>query len=99
VEFVTLLPLVVPAIVIVFGYLRLYGSDSFLPLTDTETGADALLAFGYVTLALPYIYRSGRRRLTAMDVRTLDRGGREPRCAADHHPAAGRAAQHPHCRS
>jgi len=70
-EFVTLLPLVVPAIVIVFGYLRLFGSDSILPLTDTEFGADALLAFGYVTLALPYIYRSVDAGLTSMDVRTL----------------------------
>lgn len=71
VEFVTLLPLVVPAIVIVFGYLRLYSSDSFLPLTDTDLGADALLAFGYVTLSLPYIYRSVDAGLTSMDVRTL----------------------------
>lgn len=71
VEFVTLMPLVVPAIVIVFGYIRLYGSDSFLPLTDSETGSDALLAFGYVTLALPYIYRSVDAGLTTMDVRTL----------------------------
>jgi putative spermidine/putrescine transport system permease protein len=71
VEFITLLPLVVPAIVIVFGYLRLYGSDSFLPLTDSDTGADALLAFGYVTLSLPYIYRSVDAGLTSMDVRTL----------------------------
>jgi putative spermidine/putrescine transport system permease protein len=71
VEFITLLPLVVPAIVIVYGYLRLYGSDSILSLTDTETGADALLAFGYVTLALPYIYRAVDAGLTAIDVRTL----------------------------
>jgi len=71
VEFVTLLPLVVPAIVIVFGYVRLYGSDSFLPLTDSDFGADALLAFGYITLALPYIYRSVDAGLGAMDVRTL----------------------------
>jgi putative spermidine/putrescine transport system permease protein len=71
VEFVTLLPLVVPAIVIVFGYLRLYGSDSVLALTDSDTGASTLLAFGYVTLALPYIYRSVDAGLTAMDVRTL----------------------------
>ena len=28
VEFVTLLPLVIPAIVIVFGYIRMYGSNS-----------------------------------------------------------------------
>ncbi len=33
VEFVTLLPLVIPAIVIVFGYIRLYNTSSFLPLT------------------------------------------------------------------
>ena len=71
VEFVTLLPLVVPAIVIVFGYLRLYGSDSFLPLADSETGADALLAFGYVTLALPYMYRAVDAGLGAIDARTL----------------------------
>ena len=71
VEFITLLPLVVPAIVIVYGYLRLYGSDSILSLTDTESGADALLAFGYVTLALPYIYRAVDAGLSALDVRTL----------------------------
>ncbi|HYM99660.1 MAG TPA: ABC transporter permease, partial [Aestuariivirgaceae bacterium] len=28
VEFVTLLPLIIPAIVIVFGYIRMYGSSS-----------------------------------------------------------------------
>ena len=28
VEFITLLPLVIPAIVIVFGYIRMYGSNS-----------------------------------------------------------------------
>lgn len=71
VEFITLLPLVVPAIVIVFGYIRLYGSDSVLALTDTETGSDLLLSFGYVTLALPYIYRAVDAGLTAIDVRTL----------------------------
>jgi putative spermidine/putrescine transport system permease protein len=71
VEFTTLLPLVVPAIVIVFGYLRLYGSDSPLALTDSERGADLLLVFGYVTLALPYIYRAVDSGLGAIDVKTL----------------------------
>ena len=71
VEFVTLLPLVVPAIVVVFGYMRLFGSQSWLPLTDTETGSDALLTFGYVMLAMPYLYRSVDAGLTSMDVRTL----------------------------
>ena len=36
VEFITLLPLVIPAIVIVFGYLRLYNSSSILPMTATR---------------------------------------------------------------
>ena len=71
VEFITLLPLVIPAIVIVFGYLRIYNSESWLPLTDTRRGTDLLLAFGYVTLALPYMYRSVDTGLRAIDVRTL----------------------------
>ncbi|TBW38734.1 ABC transporter permease [Siculibacillus lacustris] len=71
VEFVTLLPLVIPAIVIVFGYLRLYNSQSILPLTDSSRGTDLLLTFGYVTLALPYLYRSVDTGLRAIDVRTL----------------------------
>ncbi len=39
VEFVTLLPLVIPAIVIVFGYLRMYNSSSILPLTGYDDAA------------------------------------------------------------
>lgn len=71
VEFVTLLPLVVPAIVIVFGYLRLYNSSSLLPLTDTGAGTTLLLLFGYVVLALPYLYRTVDTGLGAIDARTL----------------------------
>jgi len=71
VEFITLLPLVIPAIVLVFGYIKLYGSSSILPLTTTSLGADALLMFGYVGLGLPYIYRSVETALRAIDVRTL----------------------------
>jgi putative spermidine/putrescine transport system permease protein len=71
VEFITLLPLVIPAIVIVFGYLRMYNSSSLLPLTDTDFGTNALLTFGYVTLALPYIYRSVDAGLQAIDIHSL----------------------------
>lgn len=71
IEFVTLLPLVVPAIVIVFGYLRLYNSSSLLPLTNSSLGTNFLLACGYVTLALPYMYRSIETGLRSIDVRTL----------------------------
>lgn len=71
VEFVTLLPLVIPAIVIVFGYLRLYNSSSFLPLTNSTIGTNVLLACGYSTLALPYMYRSVESGMRSIDVRTL----------------------------
>ncbi|MCX5480167.1 ABC transporter permease [Kaistia geumhonensis] len=71
VEFMTLLPLVVPAIVIVFGYLRMYNSSSFLPLTSTARGTDLLLIFAYVTLALPYMYRSVDTAMRSIDIRTL----------------------------
>jgi putative spermidine/putrescine transport system permease protein len=71
VEFVTLLPLVIPAIVLVFGYIRIYNSSSWLPLTDTTFGTNILLTFGYVTLALPYMYRSVDTGLRAIDIRTL----------------------------
>jgi putative spermidine/putrescine transport system permease protein len=75
VEFVTLLPLVIPAIVIVFGYLRLYNSSSFLPLTASPRTTDLLLTFSYVTLALPYMYRAVDTGLRAIDVRSLTEAG------------------------
>jgi putative spermidine/putrescine transport system permease protein len=71
VEFITLLPLVIPAIVLVFGYLRIYNSASVVPLTSRETTTDLLLMFSYVTLALPYMYRAVDTGLRAIDVRTL----------------------------
>ncbi|WP_133649995.1 ABC transporter permease [Paraburkholderia flava] len=71
VEFITLLPLVIPAIVIVFGYLRIYNSSSILPLTGNERATDLLLVLGYVTLSLPYMYRAVDAGLRAVDIRSL----------------------------
>jgi putative spermidine/putrescine transport system permease protein len=71
VEFITLLPLVIPAIVIVFGYIRMYGSDSPLPFLASARGTDALLVIGYATLALPYMYRAVDTGLRTIDVATL----------------------------
>ena len=71
VEFITLLPLVIPAIVIVFGYIRLYNTSSWLPLTGSATGTNILLMFGYATLALPYMYRAIDTGLRTIDVATL----------------------------
>lgn len=71
IEFLTLLPLVIPAIVIVFGYIRLYNTSSWLPLTGTSMGTNVLLMFGYATLALPYMYRAVDTGLRTIDVATL----------------------------
>ncbi|MGN7293320.1 ABC transporter permease [Rhizobium sp. SAFR-030] len=71
IEFITLMPLVIPAIVIVFGYIRLYNTSSWLPLTGSATGTNVLLMFGYATLSLPYMYRAVDTGLRTIDVTTL----------------------------
>lgn len=71
VEFITLLPLVIPPIVLVFGYLRLYNSSSFLPFTGSALGTNILLTFGYVVLSLPYMFRAVDTGMAAIDIRTL----------------------------
>ena len=70
-EFITLLPLVIPPIIIVFGYIRLYNTASYLPLTGSAFGTNILLMFGYATLALPYMYRAVDTGLRTIDIRTL----------------------------
>jgi putative spermidine/putrescine transport system permease protein len=66
VEFVTLLPFVVPAIVHVFGLIRTYSRPPLALVTSP-----ALLVCAYVILSLPYMYRAIDTGLRAMDVRAL----------------------------
>lgn len=70
VEFVTLLPFVIPPVVLVFGLIRVYKGPP-LPLTQTDLGSSALLVFAYVVLSLPYMYRAVDAGLRAIDIRTL----------------------------
>ena len=69
-EFISLMPFVIPAIVLVFGLIRVY-SGGFLPLTNTVVGTDVLLVGAYMVLALPYMYRAVDTGLAAIDVRSL----------------------------
>ena len=85
----------IPAIVIVFGYLRLYNSSSFLPLTANARATDLLLTFGYVTLALPYMYRAVDTGLRAIDVRTLTEAAEILGAGLPTHPVPGDPAQCP----
>ena len=70
VEFVTLLPFVIPAIVLVFGLIRVY-SHPPLPFTHTDIGSTLLLICAYVVLSLPYMYRAVDTGLRAIDIRSL----------------------------
>ena len=66
VEFITLLPFVVPAIVYVFGLVRTYSQPPFL-IVDSP----ALLVAGYTILSMPYMYRAIDTGLRSIDVLTL----------------------------
>ena len=70
VEFVTLMPFVIPPVVLVFGLIRVYSSRP-LVLTATDLGSDIVLICAYVILSFPYMYRAVDTGLAAIDVRTL----------------------------
>jgi putative spermidine/putrescine transport system permease protein len=71
IEFITLMPLVIPAIILVFGYVRIYNSSSILPMTGASWSTNVLLGCSYITLALPYMYRAIDTGLQSIDVKTL----------------------------
>lgn len=70
VEFITLLPFVIPAVVLVFGIILLYSSPPLL-LTATYNSSRVVLICIYVALSFPYMFRSVDNGLRAIDVRTL----------------------------
>jgi len=70
-EFLCLLPLVIPAIVLVVGIASLYTWVTYF------LGNSALtLVFVYVVLVLPYAFRALESGLVAMDLRTLSEAAR-----------------------
>jgi putative spermidine/putrescine transport system permease protein len=70
IEFITLLPFVIPPILLVFGLLRTYSGDPF-PLAGSDFGSNVLLVAAYVVLSFPYMYRAVDTGLRAIDVRSL----------------------------
>jgi putative spermidine/putrescine transport system permease protein len=80
VEFITLMPFVVPAIILVFGLIRIYSAPLKIPftsivligsLTNSPYGTVILIVAGYMVLGLPYMYRSVDTGMRTVDVRTL----------------------------
>jgi putative spermidine/putrescine transport system permease protein len=71
VEFLCLLPLTVPAIVLVVGLTPVYAWVTYF-----LGGSTIWLSFAYVVLVLPYAYRALDAGLRAIDVRTLSEAAR-----------------------
>lgn len=78
IEFITLLPFVIPAIVLVFGMIKFYskpiilgGVTIFPALTNSVFSTNILLVAGYVVIVLPYMYRAVDTGLRTIDVGTL----------------------------
>jgi putative spermidine/putrescine transport system permease protein len=70
VEFITLLPFVIPAVVLVFGLIRMYSRPPLL-LTTSYGSTRILLICAYAALSFPYMYRSVDNGLRSINVRTL----------------------------
>ena len=70
-EALSLLPLGVPAVVVVVGVLGVYDG-----LPSWIIGSPLILALLYVVIALPYSYRAIDAGVRAMDLRTLVEAGR-----------------------
>ncbi len=70
IEFISMLPFVIPAIVLVFGLVKVFsGAPTYL--TDTMFGNYTLLVAAYTVLTLPYMFRAVDNGLAAIDVRSL----------------------------
>jgi putative spermidine/putrescine transport system permease protein len=70
IEFITLLPFVIPAVVLVFGLIRLYSRPPLL-MTATYDSSRILLVCVYAALSFPYMFRAVDNGLRAMDVKAL----------------------------
>lgn len=71
VEFLCLLPLTIPAIVLVVGLAPVYAWVNYL-----IGGSSITLVFAYTVLVLPYAYRAIDTGLSAIDVKTLAEAAR-----------------------
>lgn len=70
VEFITMLPFVIPAIVYVFSLVRTFSQPPLL-IVDSPV----LLVAAYTVLSMPYMYSAIDTGLRAIDVRTLTEAG------------------------
>jgi putative spermidine/putrescine transport system permease protein len=69
IDFIAVLPFVVPPVTLAVGILRVFHSELWL------ISGPQILAFAYVILALPFTYRSLDAGIRSIDLRTLTEAG------------------------
>lgn len=69
-DIITILPFVIPGIVLVFGLIRTFSGPPF-QLTETTFKTDILIVAGYIIVSMPYMYRAVDVGMRSIDVRTL----------------------------
>jgi len=69
VDFITILPFVIPPIILTLGLRQVYGAES--PLGINLVDSPILLIGGYFILSLPFTYRAVDNAMRAVDVVTL----------------------------
>lgn len=68
-DFISILPFVIPPIILTLGLREVYGLHS--PFGLNLIGSPFLIVLGYFVLTLPYMFRAVDISLRAVDVRTL----------------------------
>ncbi len=68
IEFLTVVPLVIPALLMTFGLIRFFNST---PLTNSSNGVYILMLGAYVIISFPFMYRSVDAAMQSVNIRTL----------------------------
>lgn len=68
IEFLTVVPLVIPSLLMTFGLIRVFNNT---PLTNSSEGLYVMLIGAYVIISFPFMYRSVDAGMQAVNVRLL----------------------------
>ncbi|MDX2161034.1 MAG: ABC transporter permease subunit [bacterium] len=68
IEFLTVVPLVIPPLLLTFGLIRFFNST---PLTNSQNGLYVMMIGAYVILSFPYMYRSVDAGMQTVNIRAL----------------------------
>jgi len=69
-DIITILPFIIPVIVLVFGLIRTFSHPPF-QLTLSPWTTDILIVAGYIIISMPYMFRTIDVGMRSIDVRTL----------------------------